>query len=99
MYLLALYRLLAVPVLTMLGVLLDSVVQQRVVATITGIVLLVALGIVLGVYRVGGPVVAALVLALCWAAAVALPGCDLAADGGFAQATMAMALVGVGIIA
>lgn len=99
MYLLALYRLLAVPVLTMLGVLLDAVVQQLVVATLTGIVVLVALGIVVGVYRVGGPVVAALVLALCWAAAVALPGLDMAPVGGFTQASMAKTVVGVGIIA
>ena len=97
-YLFGVYRLVALPGLAMLGVVVDAPVHRVVATALTVAVVLAALGIVVGVYRAGGPIVAGLVLALCWAAAGALPTADVALAGGISLAWTVKAAVGVGVL-
>lgn len=98
-YLLVIYRLIATPVLAMASALVDSSVQVVLATVVNLIVVLLALGIVVAMYRGGGAVVAGITLGVTWAFASALPSADVAAAGGFSFAWTIRAVVGAGVLA
>lgn len=98
LYLFALYRLVAVPSLTIVGALTDSVVQRLAATGVAALVVLAALAVVVGVYRVSGGAVAAAVLAIAWAAAGALPTADVPLTEGFTLAWTVRAAVALGTL-
>ena len=98
-YLFAVYRLVAVPSLAILGVLVDAAVHQAVSTALTLLVVLLALVVVVGIYRASGPIVAVLLLAVCWAAAGALPTADVGVAEGLSLAWTVRAAVGAGLLA
>ncbi|HVC34647.1 MAG TPA: serine/threonine-protein kinase, partial [Chloroflexota bacterium] len=97
-YLLVVYRLIAVPALAAAGVFLDPAVDRFVATAVAIVVVVLALGIVVAIYRGGGPVVAGLTLGVCWAFANALPTADVATAGGLSLAWTVKAIVGVGVL-
>jgi hypothetical protein len=98
LYLVVIYRLIAVPVLGMVGAVVGQSGDGLAVTAITVVVVLLGLGIVVGIYRSGGPVVAGLVLGGCWAFVNALPVADVATVSGFSLAWTVKAVVGFGAL-
>jgi tRNA A-37 threonylcarbamoyl transferase component Bud32 len=98
LYLLVTYRLVGIPSLAVARVLVDPVVYQLLnIASLT-LVGAIALGIIVGIYRGGGAIPAALVLAAGWAAAIALPTFEVDLSGVATLALTAHIVVAAGLL-
>lgn len=98
-YLFVTYWLVGLPVLTMVGAAAGVGARQALATVLTVLVVVVALAIVVRIYWSSGPVIAALILGVCWALAGALPSADASLVGGFTFAWLLKVVVAVGVLA
>ncbi|MGI9148091.1 MAG: protein kinase domain-containing protein [Chloroflexota bacterium] len=98
LYVLATYRLVAAPGLAVARTLLDPTVFPLVETIVLVLVGGVVVGIIGGIFRGAGPIPAALVLALAWAAAITLPTFDVDLSGAKTLALTAQLVVAAGLL-
>src|SRR5262249_48813584 len=97
--LLATYRLVGAPVLTVLHAGLDPIAYRFVETGLLVLIGLAALGIVYGIFLGAGALAAAAVLALGWVIAAALPKAEVDLSGASPVSSSAQLVVGGGLLA
>jgi len=98
-YLFGSYWLLAAPLTAIVGGLFGDPARLWAATALSLAVVVAALLIVVGIFRVAGPAVTAVILGVCWAMAGVLPTADLAFGRGVSVADTVKAVVGAGVLA
>lgn len=97
-YLFVIYRLIAVPLLAILGAVVDTSVETWITTGTTVVVVVVALGMVASIYRSGGAVVAGITMGVCWAFASALPSSDVSGSASLSWTLRAVVAAGIVVV-
>lgn len=98
-YLFLIYQLAALPLINTIALAVDSGLFDITATAITGLVLLVAAGIILRIQHDTGPIIAVCVMAICWAFISAMPLMDREIFGGISLQWLIKLVVGLGVLA